>query len=95
MYQLLLTAQNNSSKFYLSASYPLQSYGNPSLFAPSIHLDDVDCDGTESMLSECSHQGIGIHNCVEGDEEAGVICTSKFNKLPRHLQYFLKILLKM
>ena len=31
------------------------------------------------MLSECSHQGIGIHNCVEGSEEAGVICTSKFN----------------
>lgn len=41
------------------------------------HLDDVDCTGNENMLSDCNHGGIGIHNCFEG-EEAGVICSCKF-----------------
>ena len=64
-------------RFCLPASYPLLSHdssGTP----PPIHLDDVTCNGTEDMLSECSHRGIGVHDCLEGVEEAGVICTSMF-----------------
>ena len=40
-------------------------------------MDNVDCSGNESKLSECQHQGVGIYDCVEGFEEAGVICTGK------------------
>ena len=29
-------------------------------------------------MAQCSHRGIGVHNCVEGFEEAGVICTGCF-----------------
>ena len=38
-----------------------------------IHYDDVACTGTEARLADCSHPGIGIENCVHG-EDAGVVC---------------------
>lgn len=42
----------------------------------SFHLDDVDCAGTESQLTECKHSGLGVHNCLFGEKEvAGVICS--------------------
>lgn len=61
------------------ASYPLLSYDGTLDFFKPIHLDNVQCNGTESMLIECSHQGTGNHNCVYGSKEAGVICTGLFN----------------
>ena len=43
------------------------------------HLDDVNCIGNESMLSECTHRGIGVlRSCVVRQDEAGVVCNSKF-----------------
>ena len=70
---------NNTHNFLavFSASYPLLSFGNPADASPIIHLDDVHCSGTEVALTECSHRGLGVHNCQEGSDEAGVICTSK------------------
>ena len=39
----------------------------------SILLDDVGCSGYEARLVDCSHGGIGVHNCVHSDD-AGVGC---------------------
>ena len=39
-----------------------------------IHLDDVQCNGSESTLANCSHRGVGDHNC-HLLEDAGVICS--------------------
>ncbi|CAI8047192.1 Scavenger receptor cysteine-rich domain-containing group B protein, partial [Geodia barretti] len=38
-----------------------------------IYLDDVECFGDEESLLNCSHRGIGVHNCYHG-EDAGVLC---------------------
>ena len=42
------------------------------------HLDNVHCSGDEDILSECEHNGVGVHNCRVRYEEAGVICNSMF-----------------
>ena len=38
-----------------------------------ILLDDLTCNGREGNLLECSHRGIGSHNCGH-HEDAGVTC---------------------
>ena len=42
----------------------------------TILLDNVNCDGTESRLVACAHNGIGTHNCVHF-EDAGVVCSGE------------------
>ncbi|XP_053183009.1 deleted in malignant brain tumors 1 protein [Scomber japonicus] len=38
-----------------------------------IWLDDVFCFGNESSITECRHQGFGVHNCGH-IEDASVVC---------------------
>ncbi|XP_066951338.1 lysyl oxidase homolog 2 isoform X2 [Macrobrachium rosenbergii] len=40
-------------------------------------LDNLFCYGSEKNLTECRHDGWGIHDC-EGTESAGVVCKSHF-----------------
>ena len=44
----------------------------------SILLDDLDCNGDEDRLVDCSHNGIGIHDCSHY-EDAGVTCKRPIN----------------
>ena len=39
-----------------------------------IHLDDVMCEGNENDISECSHKGIGLHDCSHL-EDVGLRCS--------------------
>ena len=54
--------------------HPVKS--NPSVIF--YYLDNVGCRGDEDRLSECEHNGIGVHYCDVGYEEAGVECNSMF-----------------
>jgi hypothetical protein len=38
-----------------------------------IHLDDVACTGSETSLIDCTHLGVGNHNCGHS-EDIGVTC---------------------
>ena len=38
-----------------------------------ILYDNVACNGTETRLADCSHLGLGIHDCNHF-EDAGVVC---------------------
>ena len=41
----------------------------------TIWFDDLQCSGEEEGLDDCSHIGIGRHNCGHS-EDAGVACSS-------------------
>ena len=58
-----------------SVSYALW-YGEI-LNVTSFHLDDVSCTGNETKLVDCSHRGVGNHNCRLGIDEAAVVCTGE------------------
>ena len=43
-----------------------------------IWLDDVNCQGNESSLESCSHNGWNVNNCGH-HQDASVICLSKYD----------------
>ena len=42
----------------------------------AIFLDNVNCNGTEHRLINCTNPGVGVHNCGHY-EDAGVVCVGK------------------
>ena len=40
----------------------------------SIFLDNVGCNGTEALVTDCTNRGIGVHRCSHF-EDAGVVCS--------------------
>ena len=61
---------------------------NNGIFGPgagAIFLDNVDCIGNETNLANCSHNGVGDHNCRHS-EDAGVICSQ--GKLCMYVQVY-------
>ena len=53
------------------------TYPSPAPLNAPIWLDDVNCDGHESRLIDCAHNGLENHNCIDS-EDAGVTCTGTF-----------------
>ena len=50
-----------------------------------VWLKNLRRNGNEGSLFECSHEGLGSHNC-EGGRRAGVLCRSKGLKGTRQLK---------
>lgn len=50
-----------------------------------IWLDNVNCSGTETSLTECGHNGLGISNCAH-NEDIGVRCIDPSGKNLKNLE---------
>ena len=42
-----------------------------------ILLDNVNCNGSETNLLQCAHNGLGIHNC-DSSQTAGISCDGEY-----------------
>ena len=58
------------SHFIAPTAYQSARYGAGS---GPIYLDNVECYGNESLLQQCSHNGLRNHSCSHS-EDAGVAC---------------------
>ena len=53
-----------------------------------IWLDDLSCSGSELTLLQCSHRGLGSHNCDHG-EDVGVRCSERGSLFKIKIFYYL------
>ena len=58
-----------------SATRAVSAAGEFSVGDGPILLDNLECTGTESTLSDCSHAGWTVNNCGHS-EDAGVVCST-------------------
>uniref|UniRef100_A0A3P9BKB2 SRCR domain-containing protein n=1 Tax=Maylandia zebra TaxID=106582 RepID=A0A3P9BKB2_9CICH len=56
-----------------------------------IWLDDVYCFGNEPSITDCRHNGLGVHNCRH-NEDASIICEGKFYAFFRKLFSFVALI---
>ncbi|XP_030839384.1 deleted in malignant brain tumors 1 protein-like [Strongylocentrotus purpuratus] len=56
---------------YPGVSYALVRFGETT---GDIFLDDVECEGSETHIAQCTHGGYGIHNC-DHSRDVGIICS--------------------
>ena len=64
---------NHDNLFTCTVSKTLL-YGSFGTGLSSVHLDNVHCTGDEETLFQCRHDGVGIHNCGNFFDDAGVVC---------------------
>jgi len=69
-------SRNHSQEHYhhiACHTWVVQGSSTHSLNLERYWLDNVLCEGNESELINCRHDGWGAHDCTE-EETAGVIC---------------------
>ena len=75
----LLLAKLLQSLLYAPESVALQTNPKRTDVGLLYWLDNVSCNGTESKLSECEPQNVGVHShCKVTSEEAGALCSRMF-----------------
>lgn len=56
----------------LATVQPIVFFGGGASFQ-QIHLDELHCSGAEATLLNCTHSGVGVHDCKHY-EDVGIIC---------------------